>query len=1173
MAGAIVAVVAAVGGWGAAAAIVLSIASAAYAMISVKNAQTSQQQERKQMLRSGAAACNVVYGRNRSAGVLVFAEEDTDDNLYLVATHASHPLHKVEHYKLNDEFIIEIDNSLWDYRTYKDGAVTADQELLKTPSWRDDMVGKGFAWYWMKLKFDQTAFPQGVPNINVEKWGWEIVDPRSNQAGWSDNPVICILHYLKHYMHYQDDELIIESFINAANVCDEWVTLPDDAGQEKRYRIGAEFELSENPADVLDKMKATCGGEWIKVGGRLGITVAAYYGPAVIEITEDDIIGDVELQPEVERQDAINTIRGKFNDASQDYIETDYPQVSVKSYVDEDGETIINDMDLSFVQSPWQCQRLAHIAIMRNRFGMQLSLPCNLRGFKAVPGSIIKVNLAGLGIDALEFRVLDWEFSIDNGVVLIVRRELADMYDDAIGKPMEVPPFISGNGKPTAPTDLRFDIDVTNDGVSGRVYWQNKAAQLAYTIVKIKSGETLVQAIQVPSPAESVALIGMSAGTYTIEAISVTVAGRHSPLTSLNVTLALPIAPTHADIDASSEVISIAPHIGDDTKLSINTIFEFWFNATDDFGTAHKLGQGKVLAKQGLAPNTQYWFWVYTINPLGKSAAALAFSTKTTLISGDLVEHIDAQIEDKVGQATSELMKDLQSLTDIRSITEDLDAQITAELLAQGLSEIEAVQASKRQARVMKSVKTLSTDQQSLVQEVKTLYASFDDYKAINQEKDRVFIGYPLKQDGSPGVATTPEEAELFGEKWIVGKGLADSVKLVGIITDDGRELTVTQYFSALETETGELKARAFLGVNSEGRVTGIGITSDTDGSTIFQSINLIADAVAISNPDKPDESLLYFDTIKRQLVVKGRMILGDGYEVNSVEDIKAQDGFNGAGFYRLISSTGSWPGDSSANGLFKTAFGRYPVTDDVLTFFKSDNSASSTKRCSQANAGSNAVWANAALLLHGDMIALGSISGDRFIANTEISAPYINGGHLNIGGGKAVITKEGKATFENAVVKGHIEADTGYFKGPISAAQIKGAFINIIPYEVAQIYESYNNGQIVNTSTIQYKWDKVLNKKIVLTLPGVVAGSSNDTQFTLKREVYTGGSVIYSDQRVSTNPSFSHSASLLDKNVMIDISNRSGPFYIRVYVLSSSPVMINTTHAQAQSMAFVIPS
>jgi hypothetical protein len=97
-------------------------------------------------------------------------------------------------------------------------------------------------------------------------------------------------------------------------------------------------------------------------------------------------------------------------------------------------------------------------------------------------------------------------------------------------------------------------------------------------------------------------------------------------------------------------------------------------------------------------------------------------------------------------------------------------------------------------------------------------------------------------------------------------------------------------------------------------------------------------------------------------------------------------DGTRGAGFYVISSSTGAWS-DSIANSATP---GGVPVKDDVVTIFKStDTKVSNTRRYN------GSAWVSPGFVVHGDMIATGTISGDRFVAGTSITAPLIMGGQL----------------------------------------------------------------------------------------------------------------------------------------------------------------------------------
>ncbi|EPP4068004.1 phage tail tip protein J-related protein [Vibrio vulnificus] len=110
-----------------------------------------------------------------------------------------------------------------------------------------------------------------------------------------------------------------------------------------------------------------------------------------------------------------------------------------------------------------------------------------------------------------------------------------------------------------------------------------------------------------------------------------------------------------------------------------------------------------------------------------------------------------------------------------------------------------------------------------------------------------------------------------------------------------------------------------------------------------------------------------------------------DGQDGQNGSDGK--DGQHGAGFYTLTLRNGVFPANATANADFTAAYGRAPILDDHLTYRNAAGTASSTKRYT------GVAWEAPSLILHGDLLAYGSVTGDRFKANTEISAPILRGG------------------------------------------------------------------------------------------------------------------------------------------------------------------------------------
>lgn len=652
MAAAVAAAVVAVGGWGTVAAIAVSVASMAYSFKMAKDAKNASQDpaERKQILRSSSAPKSYIYGKTRSSGVLTFAQEqpgsqDDGEKVHIVLACAGHKLNRISDVLLNEEPLVDF-GSYAEFESFPEGRTTVDPFLSSNcPDWQDTMIGKDFAWSRFTFKFNQEKFPSGLPNITMLKEGFKVEDIRTGTTAWSDNPALCILHYLR-LKGWEDEYLILDSFKEAANICDEVVT-NNDGTSEKRYTLGCEFDDSDTPASVLDKMLASCGGEWVRVGGRIGLRVAAYYGPAFIEITEDEIIDGIEIQPEVERADAFNIVRGTYVEPDQNYSEVDYPEVRVQEWVTTDEEEIVMDVDLNYVQSSWQAQRLADIALKRNRLGMTLKLPCNLRGFQATPGTMIYLSLDTIGFNKEEFMVIDWEFSIDNGVVLVVRRDMPSFYDDAVGKPVIAPPLINlPTGGVPAPSNPQFIARDVGDIVQGVIKWTNSAFKVAHTNVLVKDGSgDLIQSAQVPFPGNELPLNGKLAGTYDIELQAVGVNTSVSTTTTMQITIDAPQTPDVVNVRASNWNIQLTPAYNL-MQVPFGTLFEFYADDTQQVNPPPESRKPDELASSwnhgGLTPDKYYYYWIRAVNSYGKSGwtQVTAQTTKESDLITTVVEKL-----------------------------------------------------------------------------------------------------------------------------------------------------------------------------------------------------------------------------------------------------------------------------------------------------------------------------------------------------------------------------------------------------------------------------------------------------------------------------------------------------------------------------------------------------
>ncbi|ELO4690013.1 DUF1983 domain-containing protein [Citrobacter koseri] len=608
--------------------------------------------ERKQVLRAAASAKTVVYGRSTSAGTLFFSEEqageqDDGEMLHLAIALAGHPLSGIQTVWLGDEPISSYpEHAFFELHTNRQ---VADPYMLENcPSWKEDMIGKGITWLRVSLKFNAEKFPSGIPNIKVEKLGRAIYDPRTGQTAYSNNAALVILDYYRNYLKVPDSDILWDQFQEAANICDEEVITGGNT-VEKRYTINGEFDLSENKVSILEGMLAACAGDVTYIAGKHGLLVGAYYGPATEVITESQLAGDIEIMPEVSQSERVNTIKGTFVDPQQGFTEADFPSVSVSEWVTEDGVEISQDMKLRFVTSEFQAQRLADVKLKRTRIARTMNVTLNLSGYRYRPGMYVKVNFPSIGIVNVEMRVTDWKFGVQNGVQLTLKQETADVWGDAVGKPIERPPFTQlPSGGVAQPQNMKYTVEEIGQVVQGILSWEN-IGQVVYNKVVIRRNGQMVLSAQVPG--SFTRLTGLSRNTYTAHVVAVNQMGAESPEAYLEFSIQAPPPPSHVDIEQGFFSVTLIPRLA--AIANVSTQFDFWTSgetALPDSSTetveanASREGIGTTWTSNQLLVGHTYYWYIRTINAFGASAF-VEVPALCEMDTGSLIDIIDDGIQ------------------------------------------------------------------------------------------------------------------------------------------------------------------------------------------------------------------------------------------------------------------------------------------------------------------------------------------------------------------------------------------------------------------------------------------------------------------------------------------------------------------------------------------------
>lgn len=570
----IVAVGAVVGaiGVGTTVALAVGIAAAGFSFYSAQKAKKMAQggntaAERKQTFRASNAPKQVVLGSVEVSGPLVFVMESgsPDDSgageiIDLVVPLAGHPCAKCLSIRVGDAAFTKAGNStdgshwvldkdgtrhgeVWFY-SRPATATSAPPSLANVSQWSADMIGQGQTFVHARLRSDNTQWPAGVEDVVAHIQGALINDPRSGKAVWSDNPALQGLHYIRHYLLVPDEHILLDSFIQAANICDEIVRRGsgDAEVSEARYRCHAIFDEETDPQQVLGNIAATMAGEFIRAGGMWGARAGAYDGPITRTLTMSEVMGSLDIRISLPLEDRINTVTGQYLEPEQGFNLTDFPSISQDAYVNEDGRERVEDLSFDFVHSVTQAQALAWIELEKRRRGATVSGTFALSAIDAVVSRVVQIDVPALV--GLEFRVISWKLDpAGSGITLELIEDHPDIWhgNPAAIVPPLLPGQLSGNDPRVVatPTKLSFERTPNTLNQHGILSWHGNAYEYE---VSLYEGDTLLQRQRVP-----VALLPLTVPSaengYRVTVVALNAFGARSATASTTVHLSLE-APT-----------------------------------------------------------------------------------------------------------------------------------------------------------------------------------------------------------------------------------------------------------------------------------------------------------------------------------------------------------------------------------------------------------------------------------------------------------------------------------------------------------------------------------------------------------------------------------------------------------------------------------------------------
>jgi hypothetical protein len=392
-------------------------------------------------------------------------------------------------------------------------------------------------------------------------------------------------------------------------------------------------------------------------------------------------------------QDNFNTVRGTFNDAEQDWITADYPEITSATFKTEDnGEEALLDLQLPFTTSSATAQRLAKLTLYRGREQMTLSADFGLEAFQIEVGDIIAFTNSRYGFSAKEFEVIGWRFASDQDagdlrVNLTLRETSQSAFDwnaeetDIVSNNSTLPTFTSV----AAPTNLALSATavINDDGITIpaiKASWDiSPNAFVQYYEIQYKrlGGEEDYDSIAdahtesenwgsiTVTPTQTAEDYGLtnepiltpdaaftsvfgSSNSFTIEPVlngydyqvkvrAISALGVRSPFATAQLAsqgdTTPPTTPSNLSAVGGSKYITITWTNPADQDLSH---IEVWENDSDNLNTASLVGESSSsnFMRPNLANNITRYYWVRAVDlSLNKSGFTSSVNATTLLVT------------------------------------------------------------------------------------------------------------------------------------------------------------------------------------------------------------------------------------------------------------------------------------------------------------------------------------------------------------------------------------------------------------------------------------------------------------------------------------------------------------------------------------------------------------
>jgi hypothetical protein len=389
---------------------------------------------------SNLAPILVIYGQRKIGGTRVFVETSGSDNeyVYICLALCEGEVQGVTQVYVNDESVWTGNSSHGSQYTgsgkYSSNTTfqifhgtddqTASSLLQEAASWSSTHRLRGVAYIGIRFKWDKDVF-SSLPEVTAVVKGRKVYDPRTTATGYSTNPALCLLDYLRNsrYGKGLPDAAFESGFTSwqaAANDCESSVTEYTGGSSINIFDCNMVLDVSKN---IIDNTKEFLSGMY----GLLTYTQGVYKlviegtGSATYAFTEDNILGGITINGERKRERfnrVIATFANPDKNWQQDQVE--YPAAGSSEYTtllaEDGGFELEKRAALPTITNQYQAKNIAQTILYKSRNGIRCSFLATIDSLQVEVGDIVSVTHSSPGWSAKPFRVTGLSLQGDGNV-------------------------------------------------------------------------------------------------------------------------------------------------------------------------------------------------------------------------------------------------------------------------------------------------------------------------------------------------------------------------------------------------------------------------------------------------------------------------------------------------------------------------------------------------------------------------------------------------------------------------------------------------------------------------------------------------------------------------------------------------------------------------------------